>query len=42
MQIKTMMKGFPGGRVAETQPCNAGNMSSIPGRELRLHTPQSN
>ena len=42
------MKDFPGGPVVKNLPCNAGDMSSIPGRgnktphaaeQLSLHTP---
>ena len=31
MQIKTTMRGFPGGTVVESLPANAGDTSSSPG-----------
>ena len=34
------MDDFPGGPVVKTSPCNARGVGSIPGRELRPHTPQ--
>ena len=41
MQIKTTMRGFPGGAVVENPPANSGDMGSIPGPG-RSHMPQSN
>ena len=31
MQIKTTMRGFPGGAVVESSPASAGDMGSSPG-----------
>ena len=41
MQIKTTMRGFPGGSVVKNLPANAGDtgLSPIPGRS---HMPRSN
>ena len=33
---------FPGGTVVKNLPCNAGNMGSIPGWELRFHMLRGN
>ena len=41
MQIKTKMRGFPGGAVVENLPANAGDTGSIPGLG-RSHMPWSN
>ena len=41
MQIKTTMRGFPGGAVVENLPANAGDTSSSPGLG-RSHMPWSN
>ena len=41
MQIKTTMRGFPGGAVVENLPANAGDTGSSPGLG-RSHMPQSN
>ena len=41
MQIKTTMKGFPGGAVVKNPPANAGDTGSSPGPG-RSHMPQSN
>ena len=41
MQIKTTMRGFPGGTVVENPPANAGDTGSIPGPG-RSHMPRSN
>ena len=40
MQIKTAMRGFPGGAVVENLPANAGDMGSSPGLG-RSHMPLS-
>ena len=41
MQIKTTVRGFPGGTVVKNLPANAGDMGSSPGPG-RSHMPQSN
>ena len=41
MQIKTAMRGFPGGTVVENLPANAGDTGSSPGLG-RSHMLQSN
>ena len=41
MQIKTTMRGFPGGTVVKNPPANAGDTGSSPGLE-RSHMPRSN
>ena len=41
MQIKTTVRGFPGGAVVESPPANAGNTGSSPGLG-RSHMPRSN
>ena len=41
MQIKTTMRGYPGGAVVENLPANAGDTGSSPGPG-RSHMPQSN
>ena len=41
MQIKTTMRGFPGGAVVENLPANAGDTVSSPGLG-RSHMPRSN
>ena len=41
MQIKTKMRGFPGGAVVENLPANAGDTGSSPGLG-RSHMPRSN
>ena len=41
MQIKTTMRGFPGGAVVESLPANAADMGSSPGLG-GSHMPQSN
>ena len=41
MQIKTTMRGFPGGAVVENPPANAGDTGSSPGLG-RSHMPRSN
>ena len=40
MQIKTTMRGFPGGAEVKNLPANAGDMGSRPGPG-RSHMPQS-
>ena len=41
MQIKTTMRGFPGGAVVKNPPANAGDMGSSPGPG-RYHISRSN
>ena len=41
MQIKTTVRGFPGGAVVESLPANAGHTGSSPGLG-RSHMPRSN
>ena len=41
MQIKTTMRGFPGGAVVENPPANAGDTGSSPGLG-GSHMPRSN
>ena len=41
MQIKTTMRGFPGGAVVESLPANAGDTGLSPGLG-GSHMPQSN
>ena len=41
MQIKTIMRGFPGGAVVENLPANAGDTGLSPGLG-RSHMPRSN
>ena len=41
MQIKTTMRGFPGGTVVENLPANAGDTGSSTGLR-RSHMPWSN
>ena len=41
MQIKTTVRGFPGGAVVENLPANAGDTGSSPGLG-RSHMLQSN
>ena len=36
IDIKTLKRDFPGGPVVEKQPCNAGNMGSIPGQGTKI------
>ena len=40
MQIKTTMRGFPGGTVVESLPASAGDTGSSPGLG-RSHMPRS-
>ena len=40
MQVKTTMRGFPGGAVVENLPANAGDTGSSPGLG-RSHMPRS-
>ena len=40
-EIKSQMRGFPGGAVVENLPANAGDTGSSPGLE-RPHMPRSN
>ena len=41
MQIKTTMRGFPGGTVVKNPPANAGDKGSSPGPGSS-HMPRSN
>ena len=41
MEIKTKIRGFPGGAAVENLPANAGDMGSSPGLG-RSHMPRSN
>ena len=41
MQIKTTVRGFPGGAVVENLPANAGDTGSSPGLG-RSHMPRIN
>ena len=40
IQIKTTMRGFPGGAVVKNLPANAGDMGSSPGLGIS-HMPRS-
>ena len=37
---RAIVGGFPGGSAVKNPPCNAGDVGSIPGQELRSHAPQ--
>ena len=34
--FKTQLQGFPGGPVVKKPPSNAGDLGSIPGREIKI------
>ena len=40
--FRSHLVDFPGGPVAKNPPASAGDVGSIPGRELRFHMPQGN
>ena len=42
LNLKNENKDVPGGPVVKILPCNVGDMSLIPGWELRSQKPQSN
>ena len=39
--LRWTAKGFPGGPVVKTFPASAGGAGSVPGWELKPHTPHS-